>query len=221
MNLTEEQRKIGRRNFLKACAGAPALVALGGAALMRGPVKGGPVKIALVGTGDMGNGLLNQYQKEYCDLKALCDVNPGRRAKAVEAMVKKGWPKPNEYDDWQEMIQKEDLEAVHIATPLWMHSTIAVGALNAGKHVLCEKMMAKSPLECQQMINAAKKNNRVLEIGYQRFYNPIYQAAYANIIKQGLLGDIYHARLAWHRNNSWRRKEEGPANVDFNKYGYP
>ena len=144
MNLTEEQRKIGRRNFLKAVAGAPALLALGGAALTRGPVRGGPVKIALVGTGDMGRGLLNQYQREFCDLKALCDVNPKRRAAMVEMMVKKGWPKPNEYDDWQEMIQKEDLEAVHIATPLWTHAEIAVGSLNAGKHVLCEKMMAKT-----------------------------------------------------------------------------
>ena len=51
MNLTEEQQKIGRRNFLKAIAGAPALVALGAAALTRGPVRGGPVRIALVGTG--------------------------------------------------------------------------------------------------------------------------------------------------------------------------
>lgn len=222
MNLTEEQKRIGRRNFLKAIAGAPALVALGGAALMRGPVRGGPVKIALVGTGDMGNGLLNQYQKEYCDLKALCDVNPGRRAKAVEAMVKKGWPKPNEYDDWQEMIQKEDLEAVHVATPLWTHAAITVGALNAGKHVLCEKMMAKTAEECQQMIDAARNNNRVLEIGYQRYYNPIYQAAYENIIKQGLLGEIYHARLAWHRDSTWRKKEEPPtANFDPSRFGYP
>lgn len=222
MNLTEEQKRIGRRNFLRAIAGAPALVALGGAALVRGPVRGGPVKIALVGTGDMGNGLLAQYQKEYCDLKALCDVNPGRRAQAVEAMVKKGWPKPNEYDDWQEMIQKEDLEAVHIATPLWTHAAIAVGSLNAGKHVLCEKMMAKTPEECQQMIDAAKNNNRVLEIGYQRYYNPIYQAAYENIVKQGLLGDIYHARLVWHRNSTWRKKEDPPsANFDPSRFGYP
>jgi len=144
MNLTAEQKKTGRRNFLKAVAGLPALVALGGAALSRGPVRGGPVKIALVGTGDMGKGLLGNYQREYCDLKALCDLNPKRRAAQVEAMVKKGWPKPNEYEDWQEMVQKEDLEAVHIATPLWTHSTIAVGALNAGKHVLCDKKMAKS-----------------------------------------------------------------------------
>ena len=222
MNLTDEQKTIGRRNFLKAVAGVPALAVLGGAVLTRGPVHGGPVRIALVGTGDMGKGLLGQYQKEFCDLKALCDINPGRRAAMSDMMVKKGWPKPNEYDDWQQMLQKEDLEAVHIATPLWMHSTIAVGALNAGKHVLCEKMMAKSPAECQQMIDAAKKNNRVLEIGYQRFYNPIYQAAYANIIKQGLLGDVYYARLAWHRNSNWRRTEAAPsANFDPSRFGYP
>ena len=222
MNLTQEQKTVGRRNFMKAVAGVPALVALGGAALTRGPVSGGPVKIALVGTGDMGKGLLNQYQKDFCDLKALCDVNPRRRALMVEMMAKKGWPKPNEYDDWQEMIQKEDLEAVHIATPLWTHAQIAVGSLNAGKHVLCEKMMAKSPAECQQMIDAARKNNRVLEIGYQRYYNPIYQAAYTNIIKQGLLGDVYHARLTWHRNATWRKSEEAPSpGFDPSRWGYP
>lgn len=222
MNLTEEQKKIGRRNFMKAVAGAPALLALGGAALTRGPIHGGPVKIALVGTGDMGKGLLNQYQKEFCDLKALCDVNPKRRAAMVQIMVDKGWPKPNEYDDWQQMLQSEDLEAVQIATPLWTHSEIAVAALNAGKHVLCEKMMAKSADECQAMIDAATRNNRVLEIGYQRYYNPVYQAAYTNIIKQGLLGDVYHARLAWHRNSTWRKTEDAPAsNFDPSRWGYP
>ncbi len=222
MNLTEEQKTLGRRNFLKAVAGVPALAVLGGAALTRGPVRGGPVRIALVGTGDMGKALLSQYQKEFCDLKALCDLNPKRRAAMSEMMVSKGWPKPNEYDDWQEMLQKEDLEALHVATPLWTHAPIAVGALNAGKHVLCEKMMAKSAADCQSMIDAARKNNRVLEIGYQRFYNPIYQAAYTNIIKQGLLGDVYYARLAWHRNATWRKTEDPPsANFDPSRWGYP
>ena len=222
MNLTEEQKTLGRRNFLKVVAGAPALVALGVAALTRGPIRGGPVKFALIGTGDMGRGHLRQYQKEFLDLKALCDINPKRRAAAADFMVKQGWPKPNEYDDWQEMLQKEDLEAVQIATPLWTHADITVGCLNAGKHVLCEKMMAKSEAECRRMIDTARNNNRVLEIGYQRHYNPIYQATYANIIKQGMLGDVYHARLAWHRNSSWRRKEEAPSpNFDPSKWGYP
>jgi predicted dehydrogenase len=222
MDLTDEMKDRGRRNFLKAIAGAPALVALGVAAITRGPVKGGPVKAALIGTGDMGTGHLRQCQKEFIDLKALCDINSRRRGSASQMLVGAGWPRPKEYDDWREMLEKEDLEAVLIAAPLWMHADITVGCLDAGKHVLCEKMMAKSEADCSRMIQAQRRNKKVLEIGYQRYYNPIYQAAYNNIIKQGLLGDVYHARLAWHRNSSWRRKEDAPSpDFDPSKWGYP
>ena len=66
------------------------------------------------------------------------------------------------------MLQKEDLEAVIMAPPLWAHADIAVGCLDAGKHVLCEKMMAWDVPSCERMRDAARKNNKVLEIGYQR-----------------------------------------------------
>lgn len=221
MDLTDEMKDRGRRNFLKALAGAPALAALGAAAIVRGPIKGGPVKMAVIGVGDMGSGHLKQIQKDYLDLKAICDINPKRRKAASDLVVGLGWPKPAEYDDWHEMLQKEDLEAVLIATPLWTHAEIAIGCLDAGKHVLCEKMMAKSEADCQRMIEASLRNKRLLEIGYQRYYNPMYQAAYENIIKQGVLGDVYHARLAWHRNSTWRREEEPPANFDPSNWGYP
>lgn len=222
MNLTDEQKEQGRRNFLKALAGTPALAALGAAAAIQGPVKGGPVKAAVIGTGGMGRGLIAQCQKDLIDLRALCDINPKRRRTIAETMQKNGWPQPKEYDDWREMLQKEDLEAVIIATPLWSHADIAVGCLDAGKHVLCEKMMAKSEADCLRMIDAANRNKRLLEIGYQRYYNPVYQAGYNNIVKQGLIGDVYFARLVWHRNANWRRKEDPPA-PDFNpsKWGYP
>jgi predicted dehydrogenase len=223
MNLTDEMKDRGRRSFLKAIAGAPALVALGVAAATRGPIKGGPVKAAVIGTGDMGTGHLEKHcQKEFIDIRALCDINPGRRRAASEMMVKAGWPKPAEYDDWREMLEREDLEAVIIATPLWTHADITVGCLDAGKHVLCEKMMAKSEAECLAMIGAARRNRRLLEIGYQRYYNPIYQAAYDRIIKQGVLGDVYYARTAWHRNSTWRRKEDPPSpDYDPSRWGYP
>ena len=100
------------------------------------------------------------------------------------------------------MLQKEDLEAVIMAPPLWAHADIAVGCLEAGKHVLCEKMMAWDVPSCERMREAARKNNKVLEIGYQRLSSPMYQAAYDGIIKTGALGDIYHVRLAWHRNGA-------------------
>src|SRR5262245_43228838 len=98
MNLTDEQKEQGRRNFLKAIAGAPAIVALGAVAVTRGPIKGGPVKAAVIGTGGMGRGLIAQCQKEFIDLRALCDINPKRRGAVAENMTKTGWPQPKEYD---------------------------------------------------------------------------------------------------------------------------
>ena len=221
MNLTEAQKEQGRRNFLKALAGTPALAALGAAISVRGPVGGGPVRAAVIGTGGMGRGLIAQCQRDLIDLRAICDINPKRRGAVAETMQKNGWPAPREYDDWREMLQKEDLEAVIIATPLWSHAEITIGCLDAGKHVLCEKMMAKTDEDCQRMIDAMNRNKRLLEIGYQRYYNPVYQASYSNIVRQGLIGDIYFARLLWHRNANWRRKEDPPS-PDFNpsRWGY-
>jgi predicted dehydrogenase len=83
-------------------------------------------------------------------------------------------------------------------------------------------MMAKTEADCLRMIEAMKRSKRVLEIGYQRYYNPVYQASYENIVKQGLIGDVYFARLVWHRNGNWRRKEDPPAeNFDPRPWGYP
>jgi predicted dehydrogenase len=120
------------------------------------------------------------------------------------------------------MLQKEDLEAVILAPPLWLHAEITAGCLEAGKHVLCEKMMAWDEEGCRRMQEAARKAGRLLEIGYQRFYNPVYQATYDGIVKAGVLGDVYHARLVWHRNQNWRRKEQPPSrDYDPSRWGYP
>src|SRR5215467_10340336 len=106
MDLSDELKDRGRRNFLKAIAGAPALLALGAAAVTRGPIKGGPVKAALIGTGDMGTGHLKQSQKDFIDLRALCDVNARRRRAAADLVVNGGWIRPREYDDFREMLEK-------------------------------------------------------------------------------------------------------------------
>ena len=93
------------------------------------------------------------------------------------------------YADWKEMIQKEKLEGVVIASPLFTHTDIAVACMEAGLHVLCEKMMGIDDASCRRMADAAKRTGRVLEIGHQRYYNPVYQASYAGIVKAGLLGE--------------------------------
>jgi predicted dehydrogenase len=222
MNLTPEQQELGRRNFLKAVATTPALAALGAAAVVKGPVRGGPVRVGYVGLGVEGRTLLGQTDPAFAQVRALCDINPAHLQKADEVMAKAGVPPAKHYDDWKAMLEKEDLEAVILAVPLWMHAELTNGCLAAGKHVLCEKMMAWDPEGCRTMAEAAKKSGRLLEIGYQRFYNPVYQAAYEGIVKAGVLGDVYHARLVWHRNGPWRRKEEPPSpGFDPSQWGYP
>ena len=222
MHLTPEQEAIGRRNFLKALAGTPALAALGAAAAVKGPVRGGPVRVGFVGVGAQGRVLLTNSDPAFADVRALCDINPASLAKADEIIARRNAPPARHYVEWREMLEKEDLEAVIMAPPLWMHADIAGGCLDAGKHVLCEKMMAWDVAGCERMKTAAEKNGRVLEIGYQRNYNPMYQAAYQGVIRPEQLGDIYHVRLAWHRNANWRRQGAKPTpDYDASRWGYP
>jgi predicted dehydrogenase len=223
MNLTPEQQELGRRNFLRVLAGTPALAAMAAAAALKGPVRGGPVKIAVVGLGGEGrNALLKNVDPAFADVKALCDINPAHLTKADEILAANKRPPAKHYADWKEMLQKEDLEAVVLAPPLWLHTEMTAGCLEAGKHVLCEKMMAWDLEGCRKMQEAAKKSGRLLEIGYQRFYNPVYQAAHEGIVKAGVLGEVYLARLVWHRNQNWRRKEDPPSpDYDPTPWGYP
>src|SRR5262249_26809913 len=211
MTLTAGQQAAGRRNFLKAVAGTPALALLGAAALKRGPVRGGPVRVGFIGVGGEGRVLLEQTDPAFAEVRALCYVNPAQLAKADDVLAKSGRPPARHYSEWREMLEKENLEAVVIAVPLWMHAEVTAGCLEAGKHVLCEKMMAWDVEGCERMLAAARRSGRLLEIGYQRHYNPIYQAAYEGVVKPEVLGDVYHVRLAWHRNGNWRRSGEPPS----------
>ncbi len=222
MNLTPEKTAEGRRNFLKILAGTPALVALGVSAALKGPVPGGPVRIGFIGVGGQGRALLSNVDPAFADVRALCDINPDSLKRAGDILTRNKMPAARHYDDWREMLQKEDVEAVIMAPPLWAHAELTVECLEAGKHVLCEKMMAWDVAGCERMRDTARRTGKVLEIGYQRNYNAMYQAAYDGVVKTGALGDIYHVRLAWHRNGNWRRKGEPPS-ADFNasKWGYP
>ena len=222
MNLTAEQMDQGRRNFLRILAGVPAAATLGVAAGLRGPVPGGPVRIGFIGVGSRGRTLLTDVDPAYAQVRALCDINPASLAKADDVLKKNSVPPAKHYSDWKEMLQKEDIEAVIMAPPLWAHADLATGCLEAGKHVLCEKMMAWDEAGCERMRDAAHRNGKVLELGYQRNYNPLYQSAYEGIIKTGAIGEVYHVRTAWHRNGTWRRTGDPPS-ADFNptQWGYP
>jgi predicted dehydrogenase len=222
VHLTPEEQALGRRNFLRAIAGVPVIAGLGAATLARGPVSGGPVRIGYIGVGGEGRVLLANTDPAYAHIIAMADINPAQLALADAALEKAKLPKAVHYAEWREMIQKESLEGVVIAVPLWMHTEITCACLEAGLHVLCEKMMAWDVEGCERMRATARKTGKILEIGYQRNYNQVYQAAYEGIVKAGVLGDVFLARLAWHRNGNWRRHGDPPAaGYDPSKWGYP
>jgi predicted dehydrogenase len=222
MILTPDQRNIGRRNFLRALAGTPALGLLGAASAMQGPVRGGPVRLGVIGVGGQGRALLGRTNPAFGEVRALSDINPTSLARADDLLKERKRPAATHYVEFREMLEKEDIEAVIVAVPLWAHADVVVPCLEAGKHVLCEKMMAWDVAGCERMIAAAQKNRRILEIGYQRNYSPLYRAAYDGIVARGLLGDVYHVRLAWHRNGDWRRTGQPPSpDYDPSRWGYP
>jgi len=226
MNLSPEEREIGKQNyqdavgvtrraFLKTAAAAPAL---GAFYFGYEKLKGSPVKVGFIGTGDEGSVLLTQHPPEYMDIVAVADLRKSNLKRALYGdnnehrvgLIKKLGHKQatsiKQYADHRELLKDPEIEAVVIAVPLNVHASLTIEALEAGKHVLCEKLMAHSIDECKQMIRAAKKANRLLAVGHQRHYSVLYDNA-NDLVKQGVLGDIKFIRASWHRNNSFPKSD--------------
>lgn len=169
-------------------------------------LKGERVRVGFIGSGDEGSVLLTQHPPEYMEIVAVADIRPTNLERAKHGdgnedragLIKKLGEKTalttiKYYSDYRDLLARPDIEAVVIATPLISHHTLAIEAMKAGKHVLCEKLMAKTVTDCKSMIKAAKDTGKLLAVGHQRHYSVLYDNAYS-IIKMGLLGDIKHIR---------------------------
>ena len=101
------------------------------------------------------------------EMAAFCDVIEER---AVEYAKEYGTPDAKVYTDYKELLKDETIDAVIVATPNRSHSFITIDSLEAGKHVLCEKPMAKTYEEAKAMVETAKRTGKILTIGYQNRY---------------------------------------------------
>jgi predicted dehydrogenase len=234
LDLTPEQKALGqanfrdvsgeltRRGFMKSMAVAGGAVAVAGAAGYYGYQKlnGKPVKAALIGTGDEGGALVGEHNTDFLEIVAMCDLRPSNIKRVFDGEGKESLRKGlkyhygadcdkriKTYTDYKDLLAYEkEIEAVIIATPLISHAPIAIECLKAGKHVLCEKLMARTVGQCKDMIRAAADADRILSIGHQRHYSMLYAHA-AEVLNNGVIGDIKHIRALWHRNFTFPRMD--------------
>jgi predicted dehydrogenase len=208
-----------RRDFLKVGLAAGAVVPVS-AAVYYGynSWKGNKaVRTAVIGTGDEGGVLVGDHNPEFNQIVAVCDIRPtnltrifegepnGPRKGLNKIYGKDDAAKIKKYDNLDTLLSEAkslDLEAVVIATPLNTHDVIAKKCMDAGLHVLCEKLMARTIGKCKGMIKYAKDKGLLLSVGHQRHYSTLYAQA-LEVIQAGVLGDVKHIRALWHRNNSW------------------
>jgi predicted dehydrogenase len=200
--------RMHRRRFLQASATAAA------AAYFVNPadaaqVPSERVRVAIIGVAGQGGWNLGQVVKTgLADIVALCDVDERRAAAA-----RKAHPKAAFFTDYRQMIEKQkDIQAVLIATPDHHHALAAVPAMNAGKHVYCEKPLAHSVHEVRVMRETAARRRVVTQMGTQIHNTGENYRQVVEIVQAGVLGPIrrVHVWCARRPDGMFRAQEQTP-----------
>lgn len=192
-------RPTDRRSFLQTAGGMAALSLLPGLdPLLAAPLRA-PVNVGLIGVGRQGRSILGELQKiDNVAVTCLCDTvesrrkNGLRRARGAEAM-----------EDYRAVLDRKDIQAIVVATPTHLHRTIAIDALQAGKHVYCESPLAASIDDARAIAQAARGADTVFQTGFQGRSNPIYKLAW-KFARSGSIRDITSMRAQHHGKTSWR-----------------
>jgi predicted dehydrogenase len=225
--MMKKTKNINRRSFVKTGVAA-------GAGLIIAPLimkharanDSNDLNIALLGAGAQGQVLLNACLK-IPDLrfKAVCDIWTEYSLKRAHNLLQKYGHELNAYQDYHEMLAREkNLDAVLIATPDFWHAPHTEACLAAGLHVYCEKEMSNTLEGCRRIVRAARKSNKLVQIGHQRRSNPRYLHCYGVLLQQAhLLGRITTVNGQWNRSVQpdlgWPEKYTIPQAV-LKAYGY-
>ena len=188
---------INRRNFLKGSFASLVFSSFGlyGFELMN-PTR--PYKIGLIGTGWYGKSdLFKMIQVTRVEVIALCDVDKKQLSSAADLVSKRqnSLKKPLLYNDYREMLSENKFDIILIGTPDHWHALQAIAALESGAHVYLQKPISVDVIEGEAVVAAAKKYNKVVQVGLQRRSTPHLIEAKEQIIKAGLLGNIGHVEL--------------------------
>lgn len=188
--------RLNRRRFLGTSAAAAAATAAGWSHAAEHPA----VRVGVVGTGNRGRGLLGtMLAMEGVEFPALCDINPDNLALAQDIVVKAGRPKPEGYSRgdhaFEQLMARDDIDAVIIATYWQWHTPMAVFAMRHGKYAGVEVPASLTVEECWELVNTHEKTGvpcMMLENWSFRRDN----LAVLQMIREGLLGEIVHCHCA-------------------------
>src|SRR5690242_12191792 len=187
---------ISRRDFLKTAAASLALSTLGADALDL--VNSKTRRVGLLGTGWYGKSdLFRLIQVAPVEVISLCDVDKHLLAEAAELVSQRQKSKkaPRTYTDYRQMLNEKDLDIVLIGTPDHWHALQMIAAVESGADVYVQKPISVDVLEGEAMVAAARRQQRVVQVGTQRKSTPHLVEAKKNIIDAGRLGKVAHAEI--------------------------
>jgi predicted dehydrogenase len=208
---------LTRRNFLNQSAGFVTAAALASAAKLGLAAQDNPMNVALIGPGGMGTAHLNLLAvRKDLRVKYVCDPDANRAASAAKVVEQNGGA-AKAVKDMREVFDDKSIEAVWIATPDHWHSPAAILAVEAGKHVYVEKPVSHNIREGRLLLEAARRNKKVVQVGTQSRSTPTVARA-IEIVKSGEIGDVLVAK-AWNSQQrgsiGHQQPSEPPAYLDF------
>lgn len=212
---------MNRRDFLATSSSLVAASSLYAAADEK------PLRVGLIGAGWYGKcDLLRLIQVAPVEVVSLCDVDQRQLEGAVDIVSQrqKSGKKPRTFENYRDMLKERDLEIVLIGTPDHWHALPTIAAIEAGADVYVQKPISVDVLEGKAMLDAARKHNRVVQVGMQRRSTPHLIEARDRVVKEGLLGKIGMAEVYCYyhmRNNLRSPVTKPPAFLDYEAWTGP
>lgn len=209
---------MARRDFFKSAATGAGVISLTLAQQARAASANDKIRMGAIGCGGQGTSLARSFASQGdVELAYICDVDQGRAEKAAEQVQSQTGQRPQIVADLRRVLDDKSIDAVTVATPDHWHAPATILACDAGKHVYVEKPCSHNIREGRLMIEAARRNQRVVQVGTQsRSGENVRQAM--ELLRSGAIGDVLVAK-AW---NSQRRGDIGhaqpsevPAGVDY------
>ena len=178
---------------------------------------GDRIGLGLIGAGGRGRDVMRKFQANpEVDVRAVCDVYGARVDEALSTM-----PGAKPFAQHEKLLELKEIDAVLIGSPDHWHKDHAVDAMNAGKDVYVEKPLCRLLDEAQPMVQAARRNHRICQVGVQQRSGPVYLEARDQFVKAGRLGRITWVECVWNDGPPRPyvpRPIEKPPNLDWIRF---